>query len=280
MTGTGKIARLPFNIRNQLNERLRNGEQGKDLVAWLNGMWVVKQVLDEEFDGRPISEQNLSGWKQREHQQWLKREEQRRSFRGFLDEAEEFEEELDGTSLTDRLTEMATLAVARLLQTELKAEEKGPKHRAAVVELLRELGRLREGDHEMERLRLQRERWDIERKRHSDEDRNQEVAERKAHLCGRIFAGLCRKTLVEALGGGEVAEKAVDLLNFIENDIPLPKQSRKKSLKVTSPSDSPTPNGASDATTDQTKSSLIKPNQTADCAPATVSSFQRYRTSG
>jgi len=276
MTGNGKIARLPFKIRNQLNERLRNGEQGKDLVVWLNGMWVVKQILDEEFDGRPISEQNLSGWKQREHQQWLERGEQRRLFREFLDEAEEFGEELDGSSLADRLTEMATLAVARLLQTELEAEEKGPKHRAAVVELLRELARLREGDHEMARLRLQRERWDVERERQSDEDRNQAIAERKAHLRGRIFAGLYRKTLVDALGGGEVAEKAVDLLNFIDSDIPLPKQSRAKSSRVTSPLDSPAPNGASDSKADQTKSNLIKPNQTAACASPAINSFQRY----
>ena len=38
MTGVGKIARLPLFIRNQLNERLQNGEEGKELVRWLNHM--------------------------------------------------------------------------------------------------------------------------------------------------------------------------------------------------------------------------------------------------
>ena len=36
MTRNGKIARLPVFIRNQLNERLQNGEESKELVRWLN----------------------------------------------------------------------------------------------------------------------------------------------------------------------------------------------------------------------------------------------------
>ena len=162
MPGNGKIARLPFAIRSQLNERLQNGEQAKDLVAWLNGMSVVKQVLEDEFDGRPISEQNLSGWRQREHQEWLKRHETRSSLRQLIDEAEELETEVGEVALTNRLTARLTLTLAELLRTELSAEEKGPKRRAAVVEIARELARLRDGDHEMERLRLHRERWEFE----------------------------------------------------------------------------------------------------------------------
>jgi hypothetical protein len=33
MTRTGKIARLPREVREELNRRLQNGEQGKRLVA-------------------------------------------------------------------------------------------------------------------------------------------------------------------------------------------------------------------------------------------------------
>src|SRR5436305_14600148 len=94
MPGNGKIARLPFGIRKQPHERLENGEQAKDLVVWLNNSWVVKQILDDEFDSRPISEQYLSGWRQREHQEWLQRREARSSLRQFLDEAEELDEQM------------------------------------------------------------------------------------------------------------------------------------------------------------------------------------------
>jgi len=36
MTRNGKIARLPLVIRQQLNQRLPNGESAQDLLSWLN----------------------------------------------------------------------------------------------------------------------------------------------------------------------------------------------------------------------------------------------------
>jgi hypothetical protein len=36
VTRNGKIARLPRAMRDGLNRRLRDGEEGKKLVAWLN----------------------------------------------------------------------------------------------------------------------------------------------------------------------------------------------------------------------------------------------------
>ena len=38
MARTGKIARLPDDIREQLNRRLNDGEKGKKLVMWLNSL--------------------------------------------------------------------------------------------------------------------------------------------------------------------------------------------------------------------------------------------------
>jgi hypothetical protein len=35
LTRNGKIARLPLAVRQELNRRLDEGEQGKKLVAWL-----------------------------------------------------------------------------------------------------------------------------------------------------------------------------------------------------------------------------------------------------
>ena len=64
MTRNGKIARLPWSIRNELNRRLRDGEEGKRLVEWLNSLPEVQEALQEHFGGRPINEQNLSEWKQ------------------------------------------------------------------------------------------------------------------------------------------------------------------------------------------------------------------------
>jgi hypothetical protein len=56
-TGSGKIANLPSEIRDELNYRLNDGEPGNELVEWLNAKPEVIKVITERFDGRPISEQ-------------------------------------------------------------------------------------------------------------------------------------------------------------------------------------------------------------------------------
>ena len=58
MTRTGKIARLPRDIRHALNTRLTDGEPGPDILRWLNNLPDVKSVLKSNFDSRPISAQN------------------------------------------------------------------------------------------------------------------------------------------------------------------------------------------------------------------------------
>jgi hypothetical protein len=63
MTRNGKIARLPRAVRTQLNGRLGNGEPGPELLDWLNGLPEVRKVIQSQFDGTPISKQNLSEWR-------------------------------------------------------------------------------------------------------------------------------------------------------------------------------------------------------------------------
>jgi hypothetical protein len=45
MTRNGKIARLPAAIREELNQRLFDGEPAKPLIEWLNGQPRVQAVL-------------------------------------------------------------------------------------------------------------------------------------------------------------------------------------------------------------------------------------------
>ena len=71
MTRTGKIARLPNDLRDQLNRRLRDGEKGKTLLKWLNALPEVRAVLAAEFNRQPINPTNLTEWKQGGHRDWL-----------------------------------------------------------------------------------------------------------------------------------------------------------------------------------------------------------------
>ena len=71
MARIGKIARLPRAVRAQLTTRLQDGEEGKQIVRWLNSLPEVRKVLAEQFEGRPINEPNLTGWRQGGYEEWL-----------------------------------------------------------------------------------------------------------------------------------------------------------------------------------------------------------------
>ena len=70
MTRRGKIARLPQPIREQINHRLQNGEEGKQIAEWLNTLPEVRSLMAAEFDGQPINEDNLSNWKLGGYRDW------------------------------------------------------------------------------------------------------------------------------------------------------------------------------------------------------------------
>ena len=42
-----KIGRLPFAVRNELNERIRDGAQGAEILDWLNGLKETRKILRE-----------------------------------------------------------------------------------------------------------------------------------------------------------------------------------------------------------------------------------------
>ncbi len=58
----GKIGHLPSQIREQLNHALCEGIPGNRLVDWLNSLPEVQAILVNDFDGRPITTQNLAKW--------------------------------------------------------------------------------------------------------------------------------------------------------------------------------------------------------------------------
>ena len=65
-----KIGRLPFAVRNELNERIRDGAQGAELIDWLNGLKETKRILREQKSG-PINAQNLTDWRSTGYKDWL-----------------------------------------------------------------------------------------------------------------------------------------------------------------------------------------------------------------
>ena len=71
MTRPGKIARLPHDLRAQINSRLQDGADGPRLLLWLNGLPQVREILARDFHARPVNQQNLSNWRLGGYQEWL-----------------------------------------------------------------------------------------------------------------------------------------------------------------------------------------------------------------
>ncbi len=159
MTRIGKIARLPRDIRNQLNRRIADGEPGIRLVAWLNALESVRQVLAQDFGGREITEQNLSEWKQGGYQDWVARQEMLSCARELAGEAAELTEAANG-SLADHLAVVLSARYAKLvagwtgdMDEEFRRQVRGLRT------LCQDVVELRRGDHSEGRLKLDWQRF-------------------------------------------------------------------------------------------------------------------------
>jgi len=56
MTRTGKIARLPLSIRDQLNRRLLDNEPGPSLLGWLNSLRREKDLFQADSATRRLQQ--------------------------------------------------------------------------------------------------------------------------------------------------------------------------------------------------------------------------------
>jgi hypothetical protein len=77
MNRTGKIARLPHDIREKLNRRLRDNLPGPKICEWVNRLPAAKVVCAEFArrngkDKSPINENQLSEWRRGGFQDWLR----------------------------------------------------------------------------------------------------------------------------------------------------------------------------------------------------------------
>ena len=154
-TRNGKIARLPLLVREHLNRRLQDGEQGKKLVAWLNSLPEVRSVIHTEFGGRPVREQNLSEWKQGGYRDWLALQEAREATARLDEERAEC-----GGGETQPLSETLArwLAVRYAVATRRLVATEGPEQWRLLRELSKDVVELRRGDHSAQRLELARAR--------------------------------------------------------------------------------------------------------------------------
>ena len=113
----GKIAKLPSTIRDQLNWRMENGEQGVELLAWLNGLPEVKARINASQDGAPISKQNLSEWRLGGFREWQLHHELMHEAFNLSEYAGEMEDWVDAPLLAGKMAALLAARYAALLNS-------------------------------------------------------------------------------------------------------------------------------------------------------------------
>lgn len=71
---TGKISSLPFVVRTELNQRLRDAQHGVTLLPWLNSLPTVRAILARDFENRDVNQDNLKVWCRTGYRDWLKQQ--------------------------------------------------------------------------------------------------------------------------------------------------------------------------------------------------------------
>jgi hypothetical protein len=160
---TGKIGRLPKAVQDEVNRRMENGERGAALAAWLNGLPEVQAVLAAQFNGQPVNEVNLSQWRKRGYQNWLRW----REARAMMAEATEpgAVPVAGAEQLMDQMANWASvyyLMTVRELNQETTEGAAGARSKLKMLRAFcRDAVALQRGESRSGRLKLERERLEL-----------------------------------------------------------------------------------------------------------------------
>jgi hypothetical protein len=260
ITHIGKIGRLPKCTRDELGQRIEDGKLGKELVKWLNGLPDVKRVLKDYFGGRPITEQNLSEWKQGGHQDWLRHQETRGFVQHLHEKAEELkvyyedDEWFTEVDTSEDLAVMLGAELARITEILLKTTDNPQERMRWVLKALHELGQLRRHNHRAARLERDKLLWQREEEKRDKDAERSALHKQKCEILKPLWAQVVANDWAKFFGGGEDGRKIAELIVEVQHDLPqgtLSGKNRSNSIK-------PNP----------TESNLIQPNPTKNCGAA------------
>jgi len=164
MTRKSKIARLPNVIRQELNERLRDGGRLDKLVKWLNSLPKVQAIMESEHEGKAVSQQNISDWRKAGYLDWLRDEEAKSWLAELKGGAEVLEKTVDGVEISKLFSARLAVEMTRQAQALLDKESKPEKRWERVCEVHKQISRMRRDDMWNVRTRVWQERWQQELK--------------------------------------------------------------------------------------------------------------------
>jgi hypothetical protein len=183
MSRIGKIARLPHDIREQLNRRLLDGQSGSDILAWVNELPPCRQMLTQKFGGRPIDEGNLYEWRHGGFEEWLWHEDRRDRLGSVSENVAKLDAIGDGSQVAERLGAIVAAELATALNF-LEGISDMNDRWYRLREICRELTRFRRENCNTQRLRLAEQRLEneTERQRNSQRLQPENLTNQKSRL--------------------------------------------------------------------------------------------------
>lgn len=157
-TRVGKIARLPYETREQLNLRVLNGELSSTLLNWLNELPETKALLKSVFAGKPISKQNLSEWRHGGYQDWLRHQHRQERFCHMSEQGAELEDDEGPGDLFENFSRIVLAEMAEDINA-LHEIPNGNERWQRLREIGRELARLQHGYNHSRKTELSWDRW-------------------------------------------------------------------------------------------------------------------------
>jgi hypothetical protein len=159
MNRNGEIARLPRPIREQINCRLQAGEQGRQILQWLNALPEVAAVVSSEFQGQPISDANLTAWKKGGYRDWEAEQPVIKALQSLVQRSDAPKDDAPGV-LTDRIKDFL---VSRMAGQLLRLDGAGDlaAQSDALGEWLIHLARVRRSEFHTRRLALEHGRMEL-----------------------------------------------------------------------------------------------------------------------
>jgi hypothetical protein len=164
MSRIGKIARLPHDIREQLNRRLQDGQSGPEILHWVNELPPCRQMLAQKFGSRPIDENNLYEWRHGGYEEWLYHEDRRDLLQSRFEHIAKLDAVGDGNQVAERLGVIVASELALALNY-LEGINDMNDRWSRLREICKELSRFRRENCNHQRLRLAEQRLENQSER-------------------------------------------------------------------------------------------------------------------
>jgi hypothetical protein len=198
-----KLGRLPFAVRTELNERIRDGATGTAILEWINThpAWLK---INRELGTASISPQNLTDWRGTGYKDWLGEQDKTARLRSLASLSQSIALQTGG----DPAAVGSRILTAKLLDA---LEEADPVTQG---ELVKAFAALRAGEADAQRVQIARGKLDLSRQA-LDLDRDK-FRRQTCELFLKWYAD--RSALEIASGPGSHDDKIAALLKFMDRE--------------------------------------------------------------